>query len=169
MLEIGNIVKFKKSEFFPENMKFVIAEVTSDGYIIMNMDNGAKSGFWNEDELDLLDTGDPVFVKTLAAIWEKQVSDQKTIKWIKENWNGELELNWNSISFLYSKINYNVAVSTGEEFKFYWYVLYPIFKEIFFGTKRKALKETKKAFGDRSKEFMYRVTKLYDEVNNEQD
>ena len=168
MLEVGNIVKFKESKFFPEDMKFVIAENTPDGYVVMNTDNGAQSGYWNEDELELLDKGDAIFVKTLVAIWEKTHAEQKSIKWIKKNWNGELELNWNSILYLYDKIGYDIDIRTGEEFKFYWYVLYPIFKQVFFGTKRKALREAKKAFGNSfSKKIMPKIVELYDEVNNE--
>lgn len=168
MFTIGNIVRFKNTEVFQENIKFVIVEDTPDGYVVMNANNGELSCFWKEEELELLDAGDPIFVKSLAAIYEKNHSEQRTIKWIKENWKGDLDLNWNSILFLYEKIDYDIEINTGEEFKFYWYVIYPIFKEIFFGTKRKALKETKKTF---TRNFVNhvipKVIELYEEVNNE--
>lgn len=170
MFEIGNIVRFKKSEYFSEDMKFVIAGIDNGEYVVMNTDNGAQSGFWKEEEMEFLDAGDPIFVSTLGEVWNKRCSNQKSIKWIKENWDGKLELNWNSVLFLYDKIGYDVEIKTGEEFKFYWYVLYPIFKEIFFGSKKRALRETKKAFSNnKRKEFLDKVSKLYDEVNYEQD
>lgn len=168
MLKRGNIVKFKKSSYFPEGAKFVVCEEEQGLYVLMNTDNGAKSGWWKEDELELIDQGDEIFVKSLDAIWDKTKTEQKSIKWIKENWHGELELNWNSISFLYDKIGYSVEVKSVEEFKFYWYTIYPIFKEVFFGTKRKAIKETKRAFGIFRNRFIPEVSKLYDEVRNEQ-
>ena len=168
MFQKGNIVKFKNSTCFPDDAKFVIFEEEYGEYILMNTESGAKSGWWKEDELELLDSGSEVFVKALNSIWEKTKTDQKSIKWIKENWNGELELNGNSILFLYNKIGYDVKIRTVEEFKFYWYVVYPIFKEIFFGSKKDALKETRKAFGLFSK-YQDKVKAFYDEVRNEQD
>ena len=162
----GNIVKFKKSIYFPEGSKFVVCEEDQGLYILMNTENGAKSGWWKEDELELLDSGSEVFAKALDSIWKKTKTEQKSIKWIKENWNGELELNWNSVLFLYDKIEYNVEIHTVEEFKFYWYVVYPIFKEVFFGSKKVALKETRKAFGIFSK-YQDKVKAFYDEVRNE--
>ena len=167
MLTKGNIVKFKNSMFFPDDMMFVVVDTYPEGYILANTKNGAKSGYWQEEELEFVDNGDTIFADSLSLIWDKNKEDQRSIEWIKDNWDGKLRLNWNSILFLYDKIGYNVKIRDTDEFEFYWYVLYPIFKEIFFGTKRRALKETKRAFGSNRDKFIDKIAKLYDEVNNE--
>lgn len=146
-------------------------ENCSNRYCIMNMATGDKS-LCDENNLKLVLEGSIELINQLKEKNNQIHENQKSLKWIKENFNSALPINsiltlFNKVG-LFSKVEYKSNFEKDDEYyslRKSWITLYPIFFTIFNKDKNQMMNVIDTMFKEDFKEKnVDKFSSLYDEV-----
>lgn len=182
-------MKFKPGNIVKKNIKNTFDELKDDAgklyvieylynekncfnrYSIINMATGDNS-LCDESNLKLVLEGNIELINQLKEKNDQIYENQKSLKWIKENFNSALPINSILTLFhkvgLFSKVEYKSNFEKDDEYRSLctsWITLYPIFCAIFNEDKNQMMDAIDTIFKEDFKEKnVDKFSSLYDEV-----